>query len=326
MEISAAQARLSLSQEQSDTVMAELALILASDSFSTSKRCRDFLESVVKHTVACEYESLTERFLGVELFGRAVDYETATDAIVRVRANDVRRRLGQYYSGRRPPIPVRIDLIAGGYIPDFQWNTTAEADPSLALIGPSLEESVWIPNIATEPALNSAPKVTLSRPAQVSRFLQTYWWSVALGVVVAATLSIWILWPRKSNFERFWEPVLQASSLPVLSLPASDTFQFEPDTQPRFDQLKPDESMQIRFSDVQSFHNWHVSLPVVQATLLVSSALERKGRAPLVRIGNDLRMDELRGHPVIAIGSFSNPWTKQNVAGLRFTFDRGALR
>jgi len=34
-------------------------------------------------------------------------------------------------------------------------------------------------------------------------------------------------------------------------------------------------------------------------------------------------MDELRGHPIIAIGSFSKPWTQQNVAGLRFTFDRG---
>lgn len=43
-----------------------------------------------------------------------------------------------------------------------------------------------------------------------------------------------------------------------------------------------------------------------------------------MRIGADLKMDELRGHPVIAIGSFSNPWTRQNVAGLRFTFDRGA--
>jgi len=37
-----------------------------------------------------------------------------------------------------------------------------------------------------------------------------------------------------------------------------------------------------------------------------------------------LKMDELRGHPIIAIGSFSNPWTQQNVASLRFTFDRGA--
>jgi hypothetical protein len=55
----------------------------------------------------------------------------------------------------------------------------------------------------------------------------------------------------------------------------------------------------------------------------VSLALERKDKIPLVRIGTDLSRDELRGHPIIAIGSFSNPWTEENVSGLRFTFDRG---
>ncbi|NYF80818.1 hypothetical protein [Granulicella arctica] len=81
--------------------------------------------------------------------------------------------------------------------------------------------------------------------------------------------------------------------------------------------------MKLGLSDVQSFHNWHVSVPVLQATLSLALALERKGKMPLVRMGTDLRRDELRGHPVVAIGSFSNPWTEQNVAGLRFTFDRG---
>src|SRR6202035_2009751 len=103
---------------------------LASDVFSSSKRCRDFLELVVKRALAGDYESLTERFLGVELFGRAVDYETATDSIVRVRANDVRRRLGQYYSGKRSATPVRIDLIPGGYIPEFHWMLEDKADSS----------------------------------------------------------------------------------------------------------------------------------------------------------------------------------------------------
>jgi hypothetical protein len=74
---------------------------------------------------------------------------------------------------------------------------------------------------------------------------------------------------------------------------------------------------------VIAFHDWHVSLPVMQAALSIELALERKGKAPILRVGTDLRRDELRGHPVIAIGSFSNPWTEQNVSGLRFTFDRG---
>src|SRR5260370_18704516 len=55
-------------REQAAAVMAELAAILTSDSFSSSKRCRDFLEFVVKRALAGGYESLTERFLGFELF------------------------------------------------------------------------------------------------------------------------------------------------------------------------------------------------------------------------------------------------------------------
>jgi hypothetical protein len=59
-------------------------------------------------------------------------------------------------------------------------------------------------------------------------------------------------------------------------------------------------------------------------TLSVALTLQRKGQVPLVRMGTDLKRDEPRGHPIIAIGSFSNPWTQENVSGLRFTFDRGA--
>ena len=83
-----------LSPAQALAVRAELRAVLEGESFSSSRRCRDFLEFVVDLALAGDYESLTERFLGVKLFGRSVDYETATDSIVRVRANDVRRRAG----------------------------------------------------------------------------------------------------------------------------------------------------------------------------------------------------------------------------------------
>jgi hypothetical protein len=164
----------------------------------------------------------------------------------------------------------------------------------------------------------------LSGSGNGSRRSKIFLWScVAASTVIAVVfLSLWIR-SRPSNCDRFWQPILITSSAPVLSLPASDTFQFEPNATRQFNQLKPGESVQLGLSDVRSFHNWHFSLPVVQATLSVALALERKNKTPLVRLGTDLKMDELRGHPVIAIGSFSNPWTQQNVAGLRFTFDRG---
>jgi hypothetical protein len=303
---------------------AELRAILASDTFSSSKRCQDFLEFVVEHALAGDYESLTERFLGVELFGRAVDYETATDSIVRVRANDVRRRLAQYYSGRRSSAPTRIDLIAGGYIPEFHWSSedqtgSAAESPN----APSAHGSLALPLNDQVPASGAEREEALSRSAKIGRYARIWLWS-GLAVAAMATIFALALRPHPSNFDRFWQPVLEAPSSPVLSLPTSDTFQLALGSSKTLNQLKPGDAVSLGSGDVQSFHDWHVSQPVLQATLSVALALARKGTTPLVRVGTDLRRDELRGHPIIAIGSFSNPWAAQNVAGLRFTFDRGA--
>ena len=313
-----------LSTEQAAAVMAELTAILASDSFSSSNRCRDFLEFVVKHALAGDYENLTERFLGVELFGRALDYETATDSIVRVRANDVRRRLAQYYSGQRSDVPVRIDLVAGGYIPEFHWRTEENAHPFSGSEPASSASRIPGPSTSRDQLLASGSETSLSFLAKGRRNPKIFWWGSTAAAVITAVLLALTLDPRPSNFDRFWLPVLKAPSSPLLVLPTTNTFQLEPDAMQQFTQLKKGESMKLGLSDVQDFHNWHISLPVLQATLSVALTLERKGKTPLVRLGTDLKMDELRGHPIIAIGSFSNPWTQQNVAGLRFTFDRGA--
>jgi len=325
MTLSPAQAQSrNLSQEQTAAVIAELTAILASDSFSSSNRCRDFLEFVVRRALSGDYESLTERFIGVELFGRAVNYETATDAIVRVRANDVRRRLAQYYSGLHSAVPVRIDLIAGGYIPEFHWRTEDKAAPSSGPENASSARQMPAPGTSEDQLLAPGTKAAPSRTAKARRNSKVFWWSCAAAAVTAAALFAPILKHHPSNFDRFWLPVLKASSSTVIVLPTTNTFQLQPDATEQFSQLKPGESVKLGLDDVQNFHNWHISLPVLQATLSVALALQRKGQTPLVRIGTDLKMDEVRGHPIIAIGSFSNPWTQENVTGLRFTFDRGA--
>ncbi|NYF79025.1 hypothetical protein [Granulicella arctica] len=314
-----------LTPSQTCVIKAEVAAILASHSFSSSKRCQDFLELVVERAVAEDYESLTERFLGVELFGRPVNYETSTDSIVRVRANDVRRRLGQYYADRHTSAPVRIEMAAGGYIPEFHWDADKQMDSSPVLeslvAGHDLDSAVLIEPKQFAPVMGEAEENLDS--ARTSPQLRFWLWSgvgIALSIVAAFTL---VFRTHPSNFDRFWQPVLDTSASPVISLPTTDTFQLPFGSAQTFSQLKPGETLKLGANDVLSFHNWHVSLPVVQAALSLSMALERKGKNPIVRIGTDLRRDELRGHPVIAIGSFSNPWTKQNVSGLRFTFDRG---
>jgi len=149
--------------------------------------------------------------------------------------------------------------------------------------------------------------------------------AVATVLLVAGGTTQWRR-SHRSNFDRFWQPVLEASAAPVLNLPTTDTIQLTLDPMRSLDavkQLKPGESLKLGPGDMIGFHDWHVSMPVLQATLSVSLALERKGKTSLVRIGTGMSRDELRANPIIAIGSFSNPWIEQNVSGLRFTFDRG---
>jgi hypothetical protein len=110
-------------------IESELKRILSSDFFKSSARCRDFLKHVV--WVACSEspESLKERTIGIAVFGRAPDYDTGADAIVRVKATEVRRRLAQYNQSADPHRPVAIELNPGSYAPKITRRTYPEALP-----------------------------------------------------------------------------------------------------------------------------------------------------------------------------------------------------
>ncbi|MCU1225967.1 MAG: hypothetical protein JWQ42_4060, partial [Edaphobacter sp.] len=97
----------------------ELQQILASESFRSAKRSRDFLTHVVKIACTGNAEQLKERTLGVELFGRVASYDTGEDAIVRVKASEVRRRLAQYEVSADPQRLIKIILPTGSYVPKF---------------------------------------------------------------------------------------------------------------------------------------------------------------------------------------------------------------
>ena len=52
-----------------------------------------FTGYVIEKALSGQFEDLKERILGVELFGRPHAYDTTEDAVVRVAACDVRKRL-----------------------------------------------------------------------------------------------------------------------------------------------------------------------------------------------------------------------------------------
>lgn len=94
--------------------------ILHSSAFKGSGRSQDFLKYIVEKALEGSPEALKERTIGIELFGRSPAYATAEDAIVRVTASAVRRRLLQHYGGYGAATGMRIELPAGSYVPEFR--------------------------------------------------------------------------------------------------------------------------------------------------------------------------------------------------------------
>src|SRR5262252_10134534 len=103
-----------------EIVREELGRVLTSSEFRTSKRSQDFLRYVVEHVVQGQAELLKERTIGVEVFGRSLNYDPGEDATVRVKAGEVRKRLGLYYAEDGIHDPVRIELPLGTYVPEFR--------------------------------------------------------------------------------------------------------------------------------------------------------------------------------------------------------------
>src|SRR5262249_9581592 len=170
-----------------ERVREELNRVLSSHEFRTSKRSQDFLRYVVDHTLAGRGDTLKERTIGMEVFGRPASYDPSDDATVRVKAGEVRKRLGLYYSDQGAQDPIRIELPSGTYVPEFH----AAAPKAPASVAP--------------PAGPAAVGPVRSR---IRPFL-------AVGIPVAVVLAV-LFWyqmrPANTVLDQFWAPVLDGKS------------------------------------------------------------------------------------------------------------------
>ena len=126
-----------LSAEQADSIRRALELVIRSDAFAGSKQCQDLLRLLVQHALSDELDALSEQRIGVEMFGRPAGYDTSNDAVVRVRATEVRKRLAQYYAEATDPPVVRIEVPPDSYVPEFHWSPRTRVEAELVTPAPS---------------------------------------------------------------------------------------------------------------------------------------------------------------------------------------------
>lgn len=108
-----------ITPEMRRAIELELDAICGDAQFRTSQRNCDFLRYVVRETLAGRADGIKERTLGRELFGRPISYDTGSDAVVRVRANEVRKRLICYYENHASQAGWRLQLPLRTYVPAF---------------------------------------------------------------------------------------------------------------------------------------------------------------------------------------------------------------
>ena len=112
-------AKIAESKEDIATLQQHVTEIVEGAAFKGSHRSGQFLKYIVDQSIAGHFESLKERVIGMELFGRSPSYDTGEDAIVRVTASDVRKRLLQHYGKYGTPSEFRLRLPLGSYIPEI---------------------------------------------------------------------------------------------------------------------------------------------------------------------------------------------------------------
>jgi adenylate cyclase len=114
------------SKPSTSEARAALERILASRCFQQAGRASDFLRFVVEQTLAGNGQRLKGYTIGVEVFGRPADFDAQSDALVRVEAGRLRRRLVEYYATEGSRDPVRVDLPRGTYAAEYRFAFTGD--------------------------------------------------------------------------------------------------------------------------------------------------------------------------------------------------------
>jgi hypothetical protein len=221
---------------------------------------------------------LKERTIGIDVFGRSTSYEPSDDATVRVKAGEVRKRLGLYYAGQGATDPVRIELPAGTYIPEFRWINVAPADTALDVT----------PRVPA-PGTGHRKWVRGNRMA----------WIIPVAILAIAAVGWWLARGRSSAtpLDQFWSPVLNGTA-PV-SLCAAYVPVYG---------LNREGADPTRPGDFVLLTDQFVGGGDLQATARLSSMLTRMRRPYTVRIGNDVSFEDLRTAPAILIGYSYTRW------------------
>jgi hypothetical protein len=179
--------------------------VIDGPAFKASQRSGQFLKYIVDQAIAGHFESLKERVIGIELFSRSPTYDTGEDAIVRVTASEVRKRLLQHYGKDGANSEFRISLPLGAYIPEIARKTRSSANGNSQRrgTGTALDQAADMPHVELlQGPVHTPPGDVAVEPSRSRIRARILWLSLIAGLcTLALTASAVIAWNRYSVVE-----------------------------------------------------------------------------------------------------------------------------
>jgi hypothetical protein len=298
--------RETFSEEEKRAIEAQLERLLADPHFSNSRRFPSFLRYIVNATINGHAGLLKERTIGIEIFGKDADYDTAIEPIVRVTAAEIRKRIAQYYQDSGHEHELRLSLAPGSYIPQFHLPSN----------GPATADAEPADEAGTHALLAAAPTIAPARaPHRTPRRLR---WVllVTMGVLLMGAAATFIGWrqSQRSAFAEFWDPIL-SSPEPVLFCVADQTQYTAISLR---DAGNPER--QVTLNDNLTA----VVIDDLSTIIKIASVLQSAGKPYTLRGENATSLMDLRNGPSVIIGAFDNAWTLRMLRPLRYHFANNA--
>jgi hypothetical protein len=308
-------------QEQ---VRQQLDRLLETHHFKNSKRYPSLLRFIVEETLGGRGEYLKERILGIKVFDRPTDYDTATDPIVRVTIAEIRKRIAQYYHDEEHDSEIRIELLPGRYVPEFRMRHAAVTMPS-----PSAEETAELSRMGVPilPATEPDQPTALIEPdgeKKTPRRLRVALVTMIVAFLAALTMPF-LHWLRPPALSLLWAPLLNSPKSILLCVPTdvgkkrgpagSDTDDAGAEGR-RIIGSNPDGPTFLDFEALGE----NVVYSDMLAALRIGSALAVNHHDYRSKLNVHTNLEDLRQGPAVLIGGLDNQWTMRALAPLRFHF------
>lgn len=324
-----------------EAVHRELQRVITSRHFRTSRRSQQFLKYVVEQKLLGNEASIKERVIGIQVFGRDVNYATGDDPCVRVQAGEVRRRLEAYRAELQQDAEVCIELPIGSYVPVLRMSPSSPGEIGRES-SPETTEVPTVPPLAdvVAAAVSQEPSGPLHMPEilmpktvavhpQPARSLETKI-RATVGLVlliVGLLVGHFVPWSRPGSeaIQQFWGPLLSNQKPVVMSLgrplvytPSDALFDKYDQTHPgSFDQLVDrhnkrldlDSNTTIRWGDLSPKDNSGPAIGGVRAGMALTAFLGRFGKSYTVRFGEEGTFVDFRGSPAIIVSNLNSHWT-----------------